>query len=40
MTGRRSGGVRLLRLVAYAVLPAEVVLAVLLVGGVRIPAAV
>ncbi|WP_406057881.1 hypothetical protein OG462_14660 [Streptomyces sp. NBC_01077] len=40
MTGRRRGGIRLLRLVAYVALPAEVVLAVLLVGGVRIPAAV
>ncbi|WP_254047330.1 hypothetical protein [Streptomyces aureus] len=38
--GRRTRGVRLLRLVAHVVLPAEVVLAVLLVGGVRIPAAV
>lgn len=33
----RSRTVRLLRPVAYVVLPAEVVLAVLLVGGVRIP---
>ncbi|MCX4980574.1 hypothetical protein [Streptomyces sp. NBC_00572] len=40
ITGRRSGGLRLLRLVAYVALPAEVVLAVLLVGGVRISAAV
>ncbi|MFD3995356.1 hypothetical protein [Streptomyces sp. NPDC058583] len=40
MAVRRSGGVRVLRLFAYVLLPAEVVLAVLLVGGVRIPAAV
>ncbi|WP_017239015.1 hypothetical protein [Streptomyces sp. SS] len=36
----RARPVRLLRLVAYVALPAEVVLAVLLVGGVRIPGAV
>ena len=40
VAGGRSAGLRLLRLVAYVTLPAEVVLAVLLVGGVRIPAAV
>ncbi|MFF9064747.1 hypothetical protein ACF09E_05225 [Streptomyces sp. NPDC014891] len=39
-SGGGPGGVRLLRPLAYAVLPAEVVLAVLLVGGFRIPAAV
>ncbi|MFF1510772.1 hypothetical protein [Streptomyces sp. NPDC058326] len=36
----RTRPVRLLRLFAYVALPAEVVLAVLLVGGVRIPGAV
>ncbi|GGT63239.1 hypothetical protein [Streptomyces lateritius] len=36
----RHAGTRLLRAVAYAVLPAEVVLAVALVAGVRIPPAV
>ncbi|MER5311920.1 hypothetical protein ABT034_29480 [Streptomyces sp. NPDC002773] len=34
---RRTRPLRLLRLLAYVALPAEVVLAVLLVGGVRIP---
>ncbi|MFE0647424.1 hypothetical protein ACFVZH_02380 [Streptomyces sp. NPDC059534] len=38
--GGRSRPLRFLRLVAYAALPAEVVLAVLVVGGVRIPGAV
>ena len=43
MTGRRgveAGLLRVLRLVAYTALPAELVLAVCLVGGVRIPGAV
>ncbi|MFJ5834903.1 hypothetical protein [Streptomyces sp. NPDC093089] len=39
-TAGRPRPVRLLRLFAYVALPAEVVLAVLLVGGVRIPGAV
>ncbi|MFD3660619.1 hypothetical protein ACFWVF_08450 [Streptomyces sp. NPDC058659] len=36
----RAGIIRILRLVAYTALPAELVLAVCLVGGVRIPGAV
>ncbi|MGW6390074.1 hypothetical protein ACWFR1_06110 [Streptomyces sp. NPDC055103] len=43
MTGRRgveAGLLRVLRLVAYTALPAELVLAVCLVGGVRIPGVV
>ncbi|MFI6418283.1 hypothetical protein ACIBG6_12885 [Streptomyces sp. NPDC050842] len=39
-TRERAGIVRILRLVAYTALPAEVVLAVCLVAGVRIPGAV
>ncbi|MDV5145229.1 hypothetical protein R1T08_13630 [Streptomyces sp. SBC-4] len=39
-TRERAGIIRILRLVAYTALPAEVVLAVCLVAGVRIPGAV
>lgn len=39
-TRERAGIIRVVRLVAYAALPAEVVLAVCLVAGVRIPGAV